>query len=123
MLILVGNNLVRVLLGRVLLGSGVSRISFTELLDVPEDSLIAAAALLRCDTFGNSNADAVAETAVVVLHGLQLVAENVHVVVVQLLVRAHVVLVIDELIQPANTYSKLPLLLAEHFINFTWKHI
>ena len=95
----------------------------TELLDIPADSLIAAAALLRCDTFGNSNADALDETHVVTPHGLQLVTENVHVVVVQLLVRTLVVMVVDELLQLANTYSKLPLLLTEPFINFICNHI
>ena len=116
-IILTGNYHVRVLLG------GVSRISLTELLDVPEDSLIGAAALLRCDTFGNSNADTVDETAVVILHGLQLVSQEIHVVVVQLLVHALVVMIVDELLQPADTYSKLPLLHTESFINFTRKNI
>ena len=77
----------------------------------------------RCDTFGNSEADALDEAYVVVLHGLQLGMENVHVVVVQLLVRARVVMVVDELLQLADTNSKLPLLLTEPFINFKWKHI
>ena len=111
---------------RVLLGSGVFRIrlaGLTELLDVPADSLIAVAALLRFDTFSNGDADTVDETAVVILHGLQLVSQELHVVVVQLLVRTLVVMIVDELLQPANTYSKLPLLHTELFINFIWKHI
>lgn len=121
MLVLVGNDLVRVLLVRVLLGSGVSRIrlaGLTELLDVPADSLIAAAALQRFNTFSNSEADALDEAHVVVLHGLQLVSQETHVVIAELLVHALVVMIVDELLQPANTYSKLHLLHTESLKSF-----
>ena len=109
-----------------MLGSGVSRIrlaGLTELIDVPADSLIAAAALLRLDTFGNGEADALDEAYVVTPHGLQLVTENVHVVIAELIVRDLVGMFINELLQLANTYSKLPLLHTETLINFIWKHI
>ena len=63
------------------------------------------------------------KTVIVVLHGIPLVSQDIHVVIAQLLVHALVVMIVNELLQPANTYSKLPLLHTEPFINFIWNHI
>ena len=125
-LVLIADDLIGVnLIAELMLGLVVHRLAadtvlmlgtcLTELLSVKLNSR-------RLNALGNSDADTVDESAVVILHGLQLVSQDIHVVIAELLAHALVVMIVDELRQPADTGSKLPLLLTESLVNFKRYH-